>query len=164
MISRTGFKGKSEAINLCLFIIAIASLVSGGINTIVATSRIDVTVIEAVQQFKYTYTDMQSRDGNLPSPHILLDGLEKIPSIYLHYKDYHFSLERTSSFNNFTHIMSYNSYITDFKVILTVNRNYFELSKFRSINYPKVYTHQRKDIVFYNPQPRHKKCQGPYHP
>lgn len=136
----------------------------GGFNTIAATSRIDVTEIEAVQQFKYIYTDMQSKDSNLPSPHILLHSLEKIPSIYLHYRDFHFSSETPSSLNNFTHIMSYDSYIPDFKVILTVNRNYFELSKFRSINYPKVYTHQAKNIVFYNPQPRHKKCQGPYHP
>jgi hypothetical protein len=110
-----------------------------GFSSLSAGCRLDLTDIKAVLQFKEIYKDMQKQDTNLPNPHILLQGLSKIPITYLHEENWVFEVDSLEKLSEFTHIMSYSGHLRGFKVIFSVDFNFFDLSSFRSRSVTKVH-------------------------
>lgn len=104
------------------------------------------------------YQGMRKSDPLMPAPHILLHSLQPIPSLYLHEPGWVFEDQILGEATDYTHIISYLDSIPEFKVLLSSNYEFFDIPTLRSVSIPKVYVHQRIDIIYTNPESYHSKC------
>ena len=149
---------------MILTVTAVISLIFIGFSSLSASGKLDLTDIRAVLEFKETYKDMKMQDPSLPVPHVLLQGLSKIPSSYLHEENWVFEADSLENNSDFSHILTYSRYLKGFSVIFSVDYKFFDISSLKSRAFSKVHIHQRDDIVFSRHSESYSQCLGPRHP